>query len=710
MTRAVRPSLPLAAPVGRRRRPSGEPPPLPRHIDATTRFYVGAVVATVVLGTVLRFRPVLVAVTRVDLAVLRAIERLRVDPLTRAAVDIQDLGSALAVQLAALVTIAVLIAVRRFRHLAVYVGLLLFGLVVASTAVQWVGRMRPVGVTILGSWNGYAHPSLPLVGVGLVLAGAVYTLVPAGRWRDRAKIAAGSMLVILGVARLYVGVDHPSDVLAGLVLGWALPVVVFRLATPDEVFPVTYRGGRRAHLEVGGARGEAIVHALDQQLGLDVVAVEPFGQASSAGSTPVRLRVQQQDGESLLFGKLYAVNHLRADRWYKFTRTVLYGRLEDEKPFSSVRRLVEYEDHLLRLLRDAGLPTPKPYGFVEITPEREYLVVMEFFPGAVELDAAPAGDDVVDAGLEIVRQLWDAGVAHRDIKPSNLLVRDGRVFLIDVAFGTVRPTPWRQAVDLANMMLTLALASTPERVYERALQVFDANDIAEAFAASRGVTIPSQLRTRLRADGRDLLTCFRRLAPQRPVVPIQVWTVRRVAVTAGVLLAAGVTTAVAVAALNRAWVPNDAAPACDDSERVAIVAQSVPSAAYLPCVGARPIGWSVRRFTVADGHTRVSLVSDRARSSPVRVELRQTCDVSRATPGPPRAAGVRTYRELVSISPRYAGTMFDVFPGGCVSYQYDFERGVHISLLEEMAESVQLVARRDVRADLRHQLGVDLDR
>jgi hypothetical protein len=30
-----------------------------------------------------------------------------------------------------------------------------------------------------------------------------------------------------------------------------------------------------------------------------------------------------------------------------------------------VRRLVEYEDHLLRLMRDAGLPTPRPYGFVE---------------------------------------------------------------------------------------------------------------------------------------------------------------------------------------------------------------------------------------------------------------------------------------------------------------------------------------------------------
>ena len=62
----------------------------------------------------------------------------------------------------------------------------------------------------------------------------------------------------------------------------------------------------------------------------------------------------------------------------------------------------------------------------------------------------------------------DVGLAHRDIKPANILVQDGRILLIDVAFATVRPTPWRQAVDLANMMLCLALRSAPERVYERA--------------------------------------------------------------------------------------------------------------------------------------------------------------------------------------------------------------------------------------------------
>jgi serine/threonine protein kinase len=160
---------------------------------------------------------------------------------------------------------------------------------------------------------------------------------------------------------------------------------------------------------------------------------------------------------------------------------------------------------------------------------------MSFFEGAEEIGRTPVDDETIDQALAIVRRLWDAGVAHRDIKPSNVLVQDGRVLLIDVAFATVRPTPWRQAVDLANMMLTLALTSTPGRVYERALRLFAPEDIAEAFAASRGVTIPSGLRSRLRADGRDLTARFCELAPERPPVPVQLWSLKRVGVTVGVL-------------------------------------------------------------------------------------------------------------------------------------------------------------------------------
>ncbi len=529
----------ITASLRGRRRPSGEPPPLPRHVDHSIRWYLllGGVAGALWAG--MSIPAVLGVITRVDLAVLRVVATVRDAWLTHLMLHVNAvLASPWTTHLVAWGTIAVLVAFRRFRHLAAYLVIILAAALLVSAMTLEIGRMRPVGIQILGPWQGYAEPSRPVAILALALVGVLYTLVPAGRWRNRGKWAAAAILAAFCAARLYLAVDHPTDQVTALIIDWPLAVVAFWLTVPNDVFPVSYRGGRKAHLDIGGRRGAAIVTALDHQLGLAVTGVEPFGLEASAGSTPLRIQVRGPDGaKTALFGKLYALNHLRSDRWYKLTRTVIYGRLEDEKPFNTVRRLVEYEDHLLRLMRDAGLPTPRPYGFAEITPEREYLIVMEFFEDGQEIRNAQVDDRVIDDALRVVRRMWDAGIAHRDIKPSNILVRDGNVLLIDVAFAAVRPTPWRQAVDLANMMLALALASTPEHVYERALNVFAADDVAEAFAACRSITIPGQLRSLMRADGRHLTGRFRQLAPKRNPVPVQLWDIRRAAITAGLIAA-----------------------------------------------------------------------------------------------------------------------------------------------------------------------------
>jgi hypothetical protein len=111
--------------------------------------------------------------------------------------------------------------------------------------------------------------------------------------------------------------------------------------------------------------------------------------------------------------------------------------------------------------------------------------------------------------------------------------------LIDVFFTEVRPSPWRQGVDLANMLLVLALGSDPEHVDERALRQFTAQEVTEAFAATRGLTIPSQLRRMLRAQARDLHAEFLRLLPEPPrPIAIQRFSPRRIGLILGVLAGA----------------------------------------------------------------------------------------------------------------------------------------------------------------------------
>ena len=151
------------------------------------------------------------------------------------------------------------------------------------------------------------------------------------------------------------------------------------------------------------------------------------------------------------------------------------------------------------------------------------------------------------------------------------------------------------------------------------------------------------------------------------------------------------------------------APRCEAGQRLAIVAQSVPDAAYVPCVASLKAGWSTRGLDVRRGRTRFSLVSDRSAGQPVLVTLAPSCDVSAATPARPRADGARTYLSLQSITPRYAGTLFDVFAGGCVSYRFNFARGPHITLMDEMQAGLALYSRRQLSLELHQQLGIELD-
>jgi hypothetical protein len=69
------------------------------------------------------------------------------------------------------------------------------------------------------------------------------------------------------------------------------------------------------------------------------------------------------------------------------------------------------------------------------------------------------------------------------------------------------------------------------------LAYFSPEDIAEAFAAMRSVTIPSQSRSSMallkRTEGIDLVARFRELSPARERISLQRWSWRRVRLTVG---------------------------------------------------------------------------------------------------------------------------------------------------------------------------------
>jgi len=519
----------------RRRRPSGEPPPLPHEFNRAAYAWLVAFVGFSALWVwiFLSDRPA-IAITEWDLALMRPIVDLRTDWLDPTMQWLTAFATHWLNPLIGWPTLVAALWFRRIRHSLLLIASLSLVNGTVNLVAARILRPRPLGFEIIGDWEGFAQPSRTIANLTALAVGATLTLVPLTH-RRTAYVVTAVVVVVVGFAMLYTAVLHPTDIVAGATVGIAFTLVLFRALAPESVFPITYDGRKTAHLDVDGARGEAIRLGLARQLDIDAVDVRHVGLEGSAGSTP--LRIEAVDGV-LYFGKLYARSHLRSDRSYKLWRTLVYGRLEDEQHFTSVRRLIQHEHYMLHLMAESGVPVCKPVGIVEITPDREYLLVTEFVNGGVEIGEIDIGDELIDEGLGVVETMWAAGLAHRDIKPANLMVEDGHLRVIDVGFGQIRPSPWRQAVDLANMMLVLALGSSPEQVYGRARERFSDDELGEAFAASKGVTLPSALRRSLRQDGRELLGRFRELAPARRPVSIQRWSLRRVGLTLWVVVVA----------------------------------------------------------------------------------------------------------------------------------------------------------------------------
>jgi hypothetical protein len=235
----------------------------------------------------------------------------------------------------------------------------------------------------------------------------------------------------------------------------------------------------------------------------------------------------------------------------------------------------------------------------------------------------------------------------------------------------------------------LAVRTDPETVYQHALHYFTPDELAEAFAATRGMASPTQLRAFMKRDPRDLLAAFRALAPPRTPIVLQRWSIQRVG------LAAAMLGAIVIAAVfgGNAFFPagNLGAnpPQCGTGHSMILAAQAVPSAALVPCIAALPPGWRVGGTDIASGHARFWLDSDRAGVRAVTVTLSGTCDASGARQIRSDQPGTRRFERRLSLRPQFAGLRFYTFPGGCATYQFNFAPGAppHLATPPDGAEA-----------------------
>jgi hypothetical protein len=143
---------------------------------------------------------------------------------------------------------------------------------------------------------------------------------------------------------------------------------------------------------------------------------------------------------------------------------------------------------------------------------------------------------------------------------------------------------------------------------------------------------------------------------------------------------------------------------------VILMAQSVPSASWVPCIGsALPLGWSFDRLDARNGVSRFWLDSDRDGPEAIEVRLERSCDTSGATRIASDREGMRRMERVFRVSPSFSGDRYYVFDGGCLTFAFRLDSDSPGEALALASEAVGVVRRADLRAEVHQRSGGRLD-
>lgn len=166
-----------------------------------------------------------------DVSLLFAIHEFETEALDRAAILVSDIGDPVIV-LAVTTGLAVLLWFSRYRWRALSVFLSVGGVSGFNYFVRpLLGRARPelwvspTPKTTFGFPSGHAITSMTLM-LALVL------LAWPTRWRWPVLVLGVLFVLATGLARLYLGVHYPSDIVGGWLIGAAGTLAVYAVLRP----------------------------------------------------------------------------------------------------------------------------------------------------------------------------------------------------------------------------------------------------------------------------------------------------------------------------------------------------------------------------------------------------------------------------------------------------------------------------------------------
>ena len=150
----------------------------------------------------------------------------------------------------------------------------------------------------------------------------------------------------------------------------------------------------------------------------------------------------------------------------------------------------------------AGAPMPALL-FARTIDADSCMVGFEYIEGTALSRILEAGEQVDDTVLvnawHALASLHDAAIAHRGLSPDHLVRdREDRVWLLHPTSGAVAMGDLQERIDLADMLVTLALVSSPERAVSTGVHALGARRIALALPALQPFALATGTRRPLR--------------------------------------------------------------------------------------------------------------------------------------------------------------------------------------------------------------------
>ena len=173
----------------------------------------------------------------------------------------------------------------------------------------------------------------------------------------------------------------------------------------------------------------------------------------------------------------------------------------------------------------AGVPMPRLMAVTDVGAESAALVY-EHVPGQRFSDLGEVTDDDLDGAWHTLRMLHQARIAHRQPTPNALLRGDdGVVRILDRGRGNIAARDVQIRLDIAEMLCSLAVISSPERVVASARRVIGDNALTSALAAMQPFAFSNDTQRNLRGK-KNVIRRIRQLvadlAPHADVEPVPI--------------------------------------------------------------------------------------------------------------------------------------------------------------------------------------------